>query len=197
MSADPRIDAYIAAREAFAQPILAWLRARVHAACPAVEESIKWGMPSFGYRGRPLAGMGAFKNHATFGFWDRGELATGREGQAMGQYGRITSLDDLPTAEEVEARVRAATALIDTGARAKRAKAPPKTDLPVPEALALALASDAAAAATFDAFPSRCRREYIEWIVDAKRQETRDKRVVQTVEWLREGKRRNWKYESC
>jgi uncharacterized protein YdeI (YjbR/CyaY-like superfamily) len=197
MPADPRIDAYVAAREPFARPILAWLRERVRAACPGVEESIKWGMPAFGYRGRPLAGMAAFKRHATFGFWDRSELATGREREAMGQYGRITTLDDLPSAEAIEARVREAMALIDAGAPPKRAKATAKPELPVPEALSTALANDPAAAATFASFAPSCRREYSEWIADAKRPETRDKRVAQAIEWLREGKRRNWRYEGC
>jgi uncharacterized protein YdeI (YjbR/CyaY-like superfamily) len=198
MATDPRIDAYIAARADFAQPILAWLRARVHAACPGVEESIKWSMPAFGYKGRPLAGMAAFKAHATFGLWDRSALATGREGEAMGQYGRITSLDDLPPAEELEAQIRAAMALIDAGASAGRAyPARAKPEPPVPEALAAALEQDSAAATTFAAFSPSSRREYSEWIADAKRPETRDKRVAQAVEWLREGKRRNWKYESC
>ena len=183
---DPRIDDYIAARADFARPILTWLRARVHAACPEVEEAIKWSMPAFGYRGRPLANMAAFKAHATFGFWDRQALATGMEGEAMGQYGRIARLEDLPAAAVIEDQIRAAMARIDAG-----------TTAAVPEALADALATDAVAAAAFAAFPPGCRREYCEWIDEAKRPATRDKRVAEAVAWIREGKRRNWKYESC
>ncbi len=196
MSRDPRIDAYIAARAAFAQPILAWLRERVHAACLEVVETIKWSSPHFDYRGRPLAGMAAFKAHASFGFWHRAELATGREGEAMGQYGRIASLDDLPPAAEIEAQVRAAMALIDGPMVQKRPARAPKPEADVPEALSAALSKDAPAAATFAAFPPGQRREYCEWIADAKRPETRDKRVAEAIAWLRDGKRRNWKYEA-
>jgi uncharacterized protein YdeI (YjbR/CyaY-like superfamily) len=194
---DPRIDTYIASKAAFAQPILTWLRERVHAACPAVEESIKWGMPAFTYNGRPLANMAAFKAHATFGFWYRHELGTGREGEAMGQYGRIESLADLPDAEELERQVSAAMALVDSDAPLKRAPKQAKPEANVPEALAEALARDDLATAAFEGFPPSCRREYCEWIGEAKRPETRDKRVAEAIGWLREGKRRNWKHEGC
>lgn len=197
MPTDPRIDAYIAARPPFAQPILTWLRARVHASCPGVEETLKWSSPSFMYRGNILAGFAAFKEHASFGFWDRDALATGKEGEAMGQYGRIASLDDLPSAQEIERQVKAAMTLIDSGARAKRAVKPPKPEAEVPEALAEALARDDVAAARFNGFPPGQRREYCEWIADAKRPETLDKRLAEAMAWLREGKRRHWKYENC
>lgn len=197
MPRDTRIDTYIAGKAEFAQPILAWLRERVHAACPEVEESVKWSMPAFTYKGKPLANMAAFKAHATFGFWDRQALATGREGEAMGQYGRIESLDDLPSAEIFEAQVRDAIARIDAGQRPARAVKPPKPEAEVPVELAEALAGDAKATETFAGLPPGSRREYCEWIAEAKRPETKAKRVAEAVEWLREGKRRNWKYESC
>lgn len=197
MPRDTRIDTYIAGKAEFAQPILAWLRERVHAACPEVVESVKWSMPAFTYKGKPLANMAAFKAHATFGFWDRQALATGREGEAMGQYGRIESLDDLPSAEIFEAQVRDAVARIDAGQRPARAVKPPKPEAEVPVELAEALADDAMAAETFAGFPPGSRREYCEWIAEAKRPETKAKRVTEAVEWLRAGKRRNWKYESC
>jgi uncharacterized protein YdeI (YjbR/CyaY-like superfamily) len=194
---DPRIDAYIEKQADFAQPILAWLRARVHAGCPGAEETIKWGMPSFTYKGRPLANMAAFKAHATFGFWDRSEMATGKERDAMGQFGRIASLADLPPAEEVEALARRAGELIERGVKPARAAKAPKPEAEVPPELIEALAADDLAAATFDAFPPSCRREYCEWVAEAKRPETRAKRVAEAVEWLREGKRRHWRYENC
>jgi len=195
-SNDPRIDAYIARQADFAQPILAWIRERMHAACPDVEETIKWSHPFFARGGRPLANMAAFKAHAGFGFWDRGET-TGKEGEAMGQLGRITSLDDLPSAAEVEALVKAAVARMDAGVKPSRAVRAAKPELAVPSELVEALAGDAAASATFDGFPPSCRREYSEWIAEAKRPETKAKRVAEAVEWMREGKRRNWKYENC
>ena len=197
MPRDTRIDTYIAGRAEFAQPILAWLRERVHAGCPEVEESVKWSMPAFSYKGKPLASMAAFKEHAGFGFWDRQALATGKEGEAMGQYGRIRALDDLPPAETVEAQVREAMARIDAGERPVRAAKVPKPEAEVPAELAEALAGDATAAETFAGFPPGSRREYCEWIAEAKRPETKAKRIAEAVEWLREGKRRNWKYESC
>ncbi|HEX8301722.1 YdeI/OmpD-associated family protein [Sphingomonas sp.] len=197
MSRDPRIDAYIADRAEFARPILLWLRERVHAACPEVVETIKWSSPAFVYKGKPLANMAAFKGHATFGFWHRQELKTGKEGSAMGQYGRIESLDDLPDAATIERQVRDAMALTDSGTKPARAPKAPKPELPVPPELAEALAQDDAASATFDSFPPGCRREYCEWIAEAKRPETKAKRVAEAIGWMREGKRRNWKYENC
>lgn len=185
------VDDYIAARTPFAQPILRWIRERVHAAVPAVDEAIKWGMPAFLLDGRPFANMAAFKAHATFGFWGREGLLTGREGEAMGQMGRIAALADLPDAPVFEAMVREAASV------SARSRAPaPRPEIAVPAPLAAALAGDDAARATFDTFPPSARRDYCEWVADAKRPDTRDRRIAQAIAWLREGKRRNWKYES-
>lgn len=197
MPRDPRIDSYIAGRPVFAQPILAWLRERIHAACPEVEESLKWSMPAFGYKGKPLASMAAFKAHAGFGFWDRQALSTGKEGEAMGQFGRIRALDDLPPAAALEDQVREAMARIDAGQKPARPAKGAKPEAAVPAELAAALARDPKATGTFAGFPPSCRREYCEWIDEAKRPETRAKRAAEAVGWMREGKRRNWKYENC
>ena len=192
---DPRIDAYIATRAAFAQPILTHLRMRLHAICPQVEETIRWSMPSFSYRGRPLANMAAFKAHASFAFWDRRALATGREGEAMGQFGRLEDVSQLPPDTVFDAVLRAAMALIDAHDRPKRAPRVTRAEAEIPPTLAAALARDAAAKTVFhDQFSPSHRREYCEWIAEAKREDTRAKRVEQTLEWLREGKQRNWKY---
>lgn len=193
MSRDPRVDAYIVQRAAFAQPILTWLRARVHAACPGVGETIKWGMPFFVHAGRPLANMAGFKAHVSFGFWDRAAMETGREGQAMGQYGRIATLADLPDAATLEAEI--ARAVAASGAAPARPLRAPKPEAAVPDALAQALAADPVATATWAGFPPGCRREYCDWVAAAKRPDTRDRRVAQTIAQLREGKRINWKYE--
>lgn len=197
MPRDPRIDAYIADQPDFARPILTWLRDRVHSGCPDVEEGIKWSMPAFSHRGRPLAHMAAFKAHASFGFWYRDAIETGKEGEAMGQFGRIESLADLPDAAAMEAQVRAAVARIDSGDIPKRAVKLAKPEAEVPPALAEALAREPEAAAVFDAFPPGARRDYCDWIAGAKRDATRDKRVAEAIGWIREGKKRNWKYESC
>ena len=196
MTRDPRIDDYIGNARPFARPILTHLRERLHAACPDVEESIKWSMPAFSHGGRPLAHMAAFKAHASFGFWDRKELATGQEGEAMGQFGRLTDLADLPDDTTLDNMIRAQVALAHSPDRPKRPARVAKPEAEVPPALASALAADAAAQAIFrDRFAPSHRREYCEWIADAKRDETRTARAAQAVEWIAEGKQRNWKYQ--
>lgn len=198
MRSDPRVDAYIARQADFARPVLSHLRERVHAACPDGEETLKWGAPTFMYKGEILASMAAFKAHAAFGFW-KGSLVVG-EGEArmsgMGQFGRLTRVEDLPPRAELEALVAKAMALTDAGVKAPRNKHK-KEPFTVPLDLRAALDSNPAAAATFDGFPPSAQRDYADWIVEAKRDETRAKRLAQSVEWLAEGKRRNWKYENC
>ncbi len=198
MKTDPRIDAYIDRQADFAKPILRHLRETVHAACPDCEETLKWSSPTFMYRGQMLAGMAAFKQHATFGFW-RGSLVVGDTAEqmsAMGQFGRIASVDDLPERQTLEALVRKAMKLTEEGVKPPRNKHP-KDPFTVPRDMRAALDANAAAAATFDAFPPSAQRDYVEWITGSKRDETRTKRLAQSVEWLAEGKRRNWKYENC
>lgn len=196
---DPRVDAYIAKSQPFARPILTEIRKRVHAACPAVEETLKWGMPSFLYKGI-LCGMAAFKAHCTFGFWHKamqGKVKARGGQEAMGQCGRMTSVKDLPSKALFAKLVKEAMALADAGipaiVRSKTKKPPPKT----PVDLAAALARNRRAAETFEAFAPSCRREYVEWITEARREETRAKRVATAVAWMAEGKKRNWKYERC
>jgi len=198
MKTDPRIDAYIARQADFARPILEHLRAVVQGACPECEETLKWSSPSFMYKGQILAGMAAFKQHASFGFW-RGSLVLDKDDKqmsGMGQFGRLTSLDDLPLRKELEALVKKAMQLTDEGVKPPRDKHR-KAPFTVPQDLRAAIDAVPAAAATFDNFPPSCQREYVEWVTEAKRDETRSKRLTQTVEWLAEGKKRNWKYENC
>jgi len=197
MSRDPRVDAYIASKNDFAKPILTHLRDLIHGHAPAVEETIKWSMPFFTYKGELLANMAAFKEHAAFGFWDRLGLATGKEGDAMGQYGRLTDVATLPPDTLLLERLDQALAKIDAGEKPKRPARAGKPEAEVPPTLATALAADAQATANWNAFAPSCRREYCEWVADAKRDETRAKRVAQTVEQTREGKKLNWKYENC
>lgn len=215
---DPRIDAYIAQTAPFAQPILEHLRAAVHAACPQVEETIKWGMPSFVYGGKILCGMGAFKQHATFGFWQGASVVGAspeRSREAMGQFGRLTKVGDLPGKRELSKLLKQAMALIDargkkTAGKPAANKAPagrtatsdvpasktraPKPPVVIPDDLAAAFKKNAKARATYAAFPISQQREYVEWIESAKREQTRSSRVAQAVEWMAEGKIRNWKY---
>jgi uncharacterized protein YdeI (YjbR/CyaY-like superfamily) len=197
MSFDPRIDAYIEKQAEFARPILTHIRERMHIALPEIEEAIKWSHGFFSYKGRPLAGMAAFKAHATFGFWDNavGESAS----SAAMQRGKFTCVADLPDDATLDAQIREAAARIDAGKKPGWIKrgGPPRPEAEVPPELAEALADDDAAAAAFNGFPPGCRREYCEWIAEAKRPETKARRVAEAVGWMREGKRRNWKYENC
>ena len=198
MKTDPRIDAYIDRQADFAKPILRHIRDVVHAACPDCEEGMKWSSPHFLYRGEMLAGMAAFKQHATFGFW-RGSLVVGEGNEqmsGMGQFGRLTQVDDLPPRKEMEALVRKAMKLTEEGVKPPRNKHK-KEPFSVPQDLKAALDQNPRAAATFDGFPPSAQREYVEWITESKRDETRTKRLAQAVEWMAEGKRRNWKYETC
>jgi uncharacterized protein YdeI (YjbR/CyaY-like superfamily) len=195
---DPRIDAYIAKSAEFARPLLNHLRESVHAVCPDVEEAMKWSMPFFVWRGN-LCHMAAFKAHCGFGFWHKDMVKElGRLGakstEAMGAFGRIKTPDDLPRDAELKRLLRAAMKLNAAGG-SPRAKVKPRPDLPVPADLTKALKTNAAAAITFKNFAPSHRRDYIEWIEEAKRPETRAKRLATTVEWLAEGKPRNWKYE--
>ena len=196
MSRDPRIDEYIGKQAEFARPILAYIRDSVHAA-GEVEESVKWGMPAFLYNGRPLANMAAFKAHAVMGFWQGQQLREGdaRNG-AMGEFGRITKVEDLPDRDALIDLVRKAMRLIDEGVKPVRNKTV-KEPIAMPEDLAQALAASPAAQSSYDGFPPSAQREYLEWVVEAKRPETRAKRVAQAIEWMAEGKRRHWKYAAC
>jgi uncharacterized protein YdeI (YjbR/CyaY-like superfamily) len=191
MTKDSRIDAYIAKAQPFARPILRHLRAAVHAGCPDVVETIKWGMPHFEHEG-VLCGMAAFKAHCAFGFWNRALDIPGQKG-AMGQFGCITAVSDLPAKTTLVGWVREAARLNETGQKVgpiRKAKAP----LPVPKELTAALKKKAGAAAKFKEFSPSQKREYSEWIVEAKTEATRDKRLATSVQWIAAGKPRMWKY---
>lgn len=201
VSKDSRIDAYIAQAAPFARPILQHLRQLVHQGCPDAEESIKWSVPSFLYRGKILCNLAGFKAHATFGFWHKDMekilAADGcKPGDAMGLLGRLTSLDDLPGDKRMLGYIRTAMQLHDAGAPT-RTKAKPRPALAEPADLADALRRNKKAATTWAAFSPSCRREYIEWITEAKRPETREQRLLTTIEWTAEGKSRHWKYQDC
>lgn len=199
MARDPRVDAYIERAAPFARPILEHARALVHEACPEVVESIKWGMPSFSHAGGLLCGMAAFRQHASFGFWKHA-LVVGEGGprDGMGSYGKMTSLADLPPRKTLLAHLRKAIKLNEEGVTAPAArKTAPQAPPQAPDDLLAMLAGNPAARAAYEAFPPGCKREYIAWIVEAKRKETRAKRLAQAIEWMAEGKRRNWKYGHC
>jgi uncharacterized protein YdeI (YjbR/CyaY-like superfamily) len=202
----PAVDRYIASTPAYAQPILNHLRDLIHATLPEVEEAIKWGHPFFLYRGLMLGNMAAFKQHCSLGLWGSDVAEKLRvddvyDRDAMGVLGKLTSVKDLPSDGDLKNYFRTAAEAVDSGARTKNYSRPkagtPKPAPEIPAALAAALRKDKAAAKEFAAMPPGAQREYCEWIAEAKREETRDKRVVTAVEWIAEGKRRNWKYENC
>ncbi len=205
---DPEVDAYIERAQPFARPILTHLRKLVHSACPEIQEVIKWSRPFFAYRGAILCNMSAFKQHCSFGFWGE-EIglvlrdAQALRGDAMGSLGRIAVLQALPPDKLMLDWIRQSAGFVATGqhtspiaARRKVAKVP-KPVPELPSELAAALKKNKKAAAAFAAFSPSCRREYVEWIQEAKRAETRDKRIATAVEWIAQGKQRNWKYQNC
>ncbi|HWX18700.1 MAG TPA: YdeI/OmpD-associated family protein [Candidatus Binatia bacterium] len=201
-SKDPRIDAYIAKSADFAQPILNHLRRLVHTACPEVEETFKWSFPHFIYKGM-LCHMAAFRAHCAFGFWKRtlifGNDESGKaNGDAMGQFGRITSLSDLPKDKVLLGYIKEAVRLNEAGIKAPPgAASKPRKDLVVPDYFMAALKRKKKALTAFENFSPSHKREYVEWITEAKREETRAKRLETAVAWMSIGKPRHWKYANC
>jgi uncharacterized protein YdeI (YjbR/CyaY-like superfamily) len=194
VSRNPRVDAYIAKAQPFARPILERVRELVHANVPKIEEAIKWGHPAYIKEGKILLGTAAFKEHAAVRFWRGEELGLEVKGGGMGQLGKLTHVKDLP--QDLEAMIRKAAQLSNTPQPAS----PSRGQKPMPELhpdFASALENSPAARSVFDGFAPSHRREYVEWIAEAKQEATRQKRIATAIEWISEGKRRNWKYENC
>jgi uncharacterized protein YdeI (YjbR/CyaY-like superfamily) len=198
-STDKRVDAYIAKSAEFAQPILRTIRETVHEACPEVEETIKWSMPFFMYKGI-LCNMASFKQHCAIHIWKGDGVVEDKtkSDEAMGQFGRITTIKDLPPKRVLAGYIKKAMQLHDSGAKTARPKkSGDKKELVVPSYFSAVLKKNKKAQTTFDGFPYSKRKEYVEWVTEAKTDETRDRRLKTSVEWLAEGKARNWKYERC
>lgn len=196
---DKRIDNYIAKSADFAKPILNHLRTLIHSACPQVEETIKWGFPHFDYKGM-MCSMAAFKNHCAFNFWKAvlmkdADVFTENNQSAMGHYGKISSLADLPSDKIILARIKEAMKLNDEGIKLpERKKSDKDTEVVVPDSLKKELVKNKNASANFNHFSPSNKREYTEWIAEAKTEATRNKRISTAIEWLAEGRPRNWKY---
>ena len=200
---DKRIDAYIEKKADFAKPILKHLRQLVHKACPEAEETIKWGMPFFDYKGSVLCAMSAFKEHCSFMFW-KAKLMKDPEGilqvaerHAMGNFDRITSLKDLPSDKILIAYIKEAMKLNEDNVKLPARKKAAVKELEMPVDFAAALKKNKKAQAVFDKFPPGKRKDYIEWITEAKTETTKLKRIETAVEWISEGKARHWKYQNC
>jgi uncharacterized protein YdeI (YjbR/CyaY-like superfamily) len=200
MKKDKRIDTYIAKAEPFARPILKHIRSLIHQTCPDVVETMKWSMPAFEYKG-PLIGLAAFKKHAVMGFWkaqlmsDPVLVENARSESAMGHLGKLTSLKDLPPDKTIIKWIEEAMMLNEQGIKLPPKKKTVKKDVVVPDYVKQALKQNKKAAAVFVNFSPSHKREYIEWITDAKQDATRERRINTMLEWLGEGKSRNWKYE--
>jgi uncharacterized protein YdeI (YjbR/CyaY-like superfamily) len=192
---DPRVDAYIAKQQPFAQPILHQIRETIHAASPEILETIKWGAPAWEYQGM-LCSMAAFKEHCALGFW-KGTLIVGRNNKSLdaaGSFGRIRSVKDLPPKKDLIAYVKKAMALNEAGVKAPKKHTGPRKPIPMPADMQEALARNKKAKSTYDDFSPSHKREYLQWITEAKQPETRQRRLSQAVEWMAEGKPRMWKY---
>lgn len=198
MSRDERIDAYIDRAQPFAKPILRHVRDRVHAAAPKAEETMKWSSPAFTIDGKILLMMAAFKQHAALNFW-RGQELRGEEANAdaMGQFGRLSSLSDLPPDAELDRLIREAAELAKSAPAPRKAKREPKPPPVMHPDFAAALEKAPKARSVLDGFPPSAQRDYLEWIGEAKQDSTRRKRIATAIEWLSEGKRRHWKYQNC
>ena len=198
MSREPRIDAYIAKAEPFARPILEKVRERVHAVVPDVEEAVKWSMPAYTLAGKILLITAAFKGHSALNFWRGQELDSSHSTVgAMGQFGKIKSVDELPSDAELDRLIREAAELAKGAPAPRKPKAAPTPPPKMHADFAAALAKAPKAKAALDGFPPSAQRDYLEWIAEAKQDSTRQKRVATAVEWLSEGKRRHWKYQEC
>jgi len=197
---DPFVDAYIEKSKDFAKPILKHIRALVHDACPDVVETKKWSFPHFDYKGM-MCSMASFNEHCAFGFWKQSlidDAVFPAEKTAMGSFGRIRSIADLPDANMMKKLIGDAMKLNDDGIKVAKPKPTgEKKELVVPDVLLEALATNDAAADTFNNFPYSKKKDYVEWITEAKTDATREKRLATTLEWLAEGKARHWKYQNC
>jgi uncharacterized protein YdeI (YjbR/CyaY-like superfamily) len=198
VSRDPRVDAYIAHAQPFARPILEKVRARVHKVLPDAEEALKWSMPAYTLGGKIVLITAAFKAHAALNFWRGQELRSdAANADAMGQFGKLASLDDLPPDEELDALILKAAELAQSAPVPRQVKHAPKPTPELHPEFAAALARAPKAKAALDGFPPSAQRDYFEWISEAKQPATRAKRIATAVEWLSEGKRRHWMYQNC
>lgn len=194
------VDAYIAKSADFAKPILTHLRELVHKACPDVVETIKWGMPSFEYKGI-LCGFASFKAHCSFGFWKASLmkdnellLSNAKSEAAMGHLGKLTSLKDLPSDKKITAWIKDAMRLNDEGVKVEKKKPVTQKELEIPGYFTKAVQKNKKAWKVFEAFSPSNKKEYVLWVDEAKTEDTRNKRLEQAIEWMAEGKPRNWKY---
>lgn len=195
-----KIDSYIEKSQDFAKPILHYIRETVHEYCPDAEEAMKWSFPHFIYKGKNLCAMASFKQHCTFGFLLEKEMKTMQEithdieKNSMFSLGKITKTEDLPSKPQLKKAILEAMELTDMGVTMKKA-APSKTEMEIPDYFQAALNDNSKALGFFEKASPSFKKEYITWLTEAKTEATRNKRMEQALEWIEEGKGRNWKYE--
>ena len=201
---DKRVELYIGKAQPFAQPILIHILELIHKACPDVEETFKWSFPFFMYNGGNLCHMAAFKQHAVFGFWLESKmkdphkvLSSGKNRESMGHLGQLKSVKDLPSDKIMISYIKEAMALIDAGVKLTKAKPAAKKSLKVPAYFTEAIQKNKKALNTFEGFSPSHKKEYVQWVTEAKTEETRTKRLKTAIEWMSKGKIRNWKYVNC
>lgn len=199
---DPRIDDYITKSAVFAHEILNYLRNIVHTNCPECTETMKWNFPHFMYKGDILCSMAAFKQHCAFGFWKEklmiksSNLLTDKGKSAMGDFGKITCLKDLPSKSVLKACIQEAMALNEQGIKLpKPVQKIADSAIIIPDDFQNALNKHALAKKNFNAFSNSHKREYINYILEAKREATRLTRIQKSIEMLADGKSHNSKYE--
>lgn len=195
-----KVDEYIEKSPDFAKPILQYLREIIHEACPDAEEAIKWQFPTFMYKGKILCSITAFKHYCSLGFWlhqemkTLQEIETSAEKSSMFSLGKVTRLEDLPSKPQLKRAIREAMELTDMGVTMKKAP-PSKIEMEIPDYFQSALDARPKAKEIFEKASPSFRKEYIAWVTEAKTEATRNKRLEQSLEWIAEGKARNWKYQ--
>jgi uncharacterized protein YdeI (YjbR/CyaY-like superfamily) len=201
---DKRVELYIGKSAEFAKPILFHILELVHKACPDIEETFKWSFPCFMYNGSILCSMAAFKQHAVFGFWLESKmkdphkiLSRGKNRESMGHLGQLKSIKDLPSDKILISYIKEAMSLIDAGVKLTKTKPAAKKPLKIPAYFTAAIQKNKKALNTFESFSPSHKKEYVQWVTEAKTEETRNKRLKTMVEWLSQGKIRNWKYINC
>jgi uncharacterized protein YdeI (YjbR/CyaY-like superfamily) len=189
---DARVDAYIARSADFAKPILHRIRKLVHAACPKVEETLKWGSPFYTYKG-VLVATPAFKQHCALVFW-KGKLIVSLDQRK--KYRRLTSVSQLPGDRILMGCIRKAVELNETGVKNPACGRPKvKQTVVAPDYFLAALRKNKKALMAFENFSPSHKREYVEWIAGARREETRLKRIQTAIKQMAAGKSLYWKYQ--
>jgi uncharacterized protein YdeI (YjbR/CyaY-like superfamily) len=197
----PAIDEYINKSEEFARPILLHLRKIIHLACPDVEETIKWSFPNFEYKGQILCSMASFKKHCSFGFWLGAEMEDpenilNKVGNTnMGNFGKIINHNSLPDDNIIIKYIHEAMKLSESGTKKKTSKIKDKKSLEIPVYIIEFIEKYPKAKVVFNNFSNSCKKEYVQWIEEAKQVSTKLKRLEKAVSMMEEGKEFNWQYK--